>query len=321
MRLADIQAFVGETLLRRYLLVYTQDEAHASILDAVQECGSDGTCLPPTRFGYSPLELDFAPQSRQLTDTAKATANRTRDTFADVDGDGDLDRVFKPAGVNEIHVMRWTGDTLGPAEPWLTSPQSVEGRNVNIFSAEASDEAFIDVNGDGKTDWVWAGQQANRRHIYVALSDGNRFTTPTVWFRDTNALRAFTAEFRPNGFEDFDGDGLLDRVWMPRGRRDLYVALNTGSGFAVPEEPWLRDADLDVQLFSAGANEGELSNQAFVDLNGDGRGDYAWIPNGEREVYVALSEGRSGLPAAHATVAVRERHRVVVARASRRRRR
>ena len=293
MRLKRIANYKGETLSRAYQLTHTNNAAVAgrSQLTSVQECGADGTCLPATTFG-----MTTAPRGVGGTATIVMAAsiagpgksNKSDDgrheAFADVDGDGDQDRVWIPAGDSVVYVSLWRGTFFDTATPWLSGPLM----NVSDWGRH---EAWLDMNSDGKADRVWIPLELH--DIYVALSTGTSFAAPTIWLPDgaVPGLRNYSTQGLHETFADINGDALLDRIWTPEGTEGTvrtYLALNTGGSFGTPKMIF----PLHDGLYNT-SEEGRY--EQYIDLDGDGLVDYTWIPKGGTSTYASLSNNSPSL--------------------------
>ncbi len=85
----------------------------------------------------------------------------------------------------------------------------------------------------------------------------------------------YSSNGQHESYVDLNGDGLVDKVWVPNGSHDLWVSLSAKSGFAEPEI-WLEKGSAGGKNpYSSG---GYYDN--YVDLNGDGLADKVWVPYG-----------------------------------------
>ena len=132
-----------------------------------------------------------------------------------------------------------------------------------------------DFNGDGKDDIV-TFTRGTSGDVYVALSDGSKFTGTGVKWHDNFCLGS---EIPLVG--DFNGDGKDDIATFTRGTAaDVYVALSTGTSFSGTGVKWHDNFCVGSELPLTG------------DFNGDGKDDVATFTRGTNaDVYVALSTG------------------------------
>lgn len=164
------------------------------------------------------------------------------------------------------------------ARPTNTAPASVilspireKGFNTSrswlasgsIFGI-SSESDFADVNGDGKADMVGRVNGV----IYVALSNGQRFLTPSVWCTWNPAFDLH--------FADANGDGKSDIMGRNSSNGNVQVGLSFGSGFASSTSwaSWALNHDVH-----------------FADVNGDRRADIIGRNSGSGNIQVGISNG------------------------------
>jgi len=212
-------------------------------------------------------------------------AEKTNGTIVDVNADGKADRVWIPDGKSAVWVALSTGSSFSTPEEWLPALSG----GVNVKSWDELHQTYADMNGDGLTDRIWApdGEAA----IWVALSDGTQFKTPTRWLAQSEIGVMVTSNQGAHWFMlDINGDGMTDRAWIPAGETNLWVAVSNGIRFEIPTEPWLTPSDADGKQIYSG--DGRYTNA--VDLNGDGLQDYVWIPHRSNgDLWAAISTGTS----------------------------
>jgi Ca2+-binding RTX toxin-like protein len=181
-------------------------------------------------------------------------------SFADLDGDGDLDALI---GENDgvLNYVRNTGTALAPAFTVQTGAANpFDGVDVGFASAPS----FADLDGDGDLDAVIGEEDGVLNYV--------RNTTPTA---PTPAFAEQTGAANPfNGvdvggssapsFADLDGDGDLDAVI---GEFDgvLNYYRNTGTALA----PVFTEQLGAANPFN-GVDVGGSSAPSFADLDGDG---------------------------------------------------
>ena len=148
-------------------------------------------------------------------------------TFADLDGDGDLDALIGETS-GALRYLRNTGTALAPVFiEQVGAADPFNGVNVGFYSAPT----FADLDGDGKIDAVIgavAGTLTYYRNTGTALAP--------VFTEQTGAANPFNGEdvgdFSKPTFADLDGDGDQDVLI---GEQDgvLNYYRNTGSGFVL----------------------------------------------------------------------------------------
>ncbi|CAL9660494.1 DUF2961 domain-containing protein [Streptomyces sp. enrichment culture] len=212
---------------------------------------------------YRVVAVDFAGRTGDVGGTASGRA--ATPTRSDIDGDGRDDIVtFTRGDTADVYAATSTGSRFsGDGVRWHEH-----------FAAGTEIPLTGDFDGDGRADVV-TFTRGPAADVYVALSDGSRFTGDGVKWHDTFAVGA---EIPAVG--DFDGDGRDDIATFTRGdTADVYVSLSTGSSFA-PSRKWHDHFAVGTELPAVG------------DFDGDGRDDIATFTRGDTaDVYVSLSSG------------------------------
>ncbi|CAI9393419.1 hypothetical protein MICABA_02440 [Microbacterium sp. T2.11-28] len=197
-------------------------------------------------------------------------------TLADVNGDSRPEIVgFSAAGVA---VAVNNGSSFSAGKIWLRG----FGSNASVGGWNTTQQVryVMDVNGDRRADIVGFGDSG----VHVALSTGNGFSTPTRWTTAFGTSRGWSAASTPRYLEDMNADGRPDIVGF--GPQGVFVALNTGSGFATARK-W-------TSSFGSGSSGGWRVNRdprTLADITGDGRPDIVGFR--VDGVYVARNTGSS----------------------------
>jgi hypothetical protein len=181
------------------------------------------------------------------------------------------------SGANDVWVALSSGSSFGTSKVWQGD------------LCRAGELPCVgDVNGDGKDDVISFVRSvrtgADEGDVWVALSTGTGFGTPTKWHN----FFCIGTELPRVG--DFNGDGKDDIASFVRDSKtglaanDVWVALSTGSSFG----------NSSVWSYNF-CGPGELPE--IGDFNGDGKDDFASFVHGARStgdgkaVYVGISTG------------------------------
>lgn len=253
-RLTGIKSYAGADLAREYKLSYDNaGAAGRSRLASVQECGSDGVCLPATQFTWQNGTLGF----NSAVNTYWST-NKTGDGpigFADINGDGRQD------------FWGWSSD--GNVKVRLANGDgSFQNAVATYWSTNKTGDApvgFADINADGRADFYGWSSDGN---IYVRMSNGDG-TFANAFAFSWSTQKAF----KPIGFADLNGDGRADFYGNAGG--PVHIKLGNGDGTfgnsTTTDVPGNYCANSPCSYILAGLN--------FTDVNGDGRADLV----GERD--------------------------------------
>lgn len=192
-----------------------------------------------------------------------------RQKFADVDGDGRPDWIHvSGAGGGILHLNDGGGGFLSPPI-WS---------GLGYLGAVASRQLIIDLNGDGRADWL---------HFNVAgggivhLSNGQGFDATPVW----SGLAPVGSDPSRQIIVDLNGDGRPDWLHI-RSTGGGGVYLNDGTGRFSATPAW-------SGLEYLGPN---IAHQKLGDVNGDGRPDWIHI-SGAGGGLVHLNTGTGGFDA------------------------
>jgi len=167
-------------------------------------------------------------------------------TWADFDGDGDLDAYCCCQGGNELYQCEAGAMFINVT------------RDAGLSGASAS-AAWADYNGDGKLD--------------LLLSTPKLFTNAGGKFRDDTALLAklTSAPVEACTWIDYNGDGLPD-ILMPKGEQGIAIFRNTGKDGA---ERFV-DASAEAGLGPNGPGRAKGTFVSVVDFDGDGYTDFLY---------------------------------------------
>jgi hypothetical protein len=214
----------------------------------------------------------------------QATSQKWHDFFAintseqviigDYNNDGKDDiATWLSTTSRQVYVALSTGVGMTQETVWVNS----------IGSSSTDVLASGDVNGDGRDDMICFARTEGK--VYVALSNGTSFGTPTVWH---NFFAVSTFE-RPR-VADVNGDGKADIVTFatdsPSAFGDVFVATSNG----VNQFGDKQNSDKWADFFAIRQTE-EIR---IGDLNKDGRQDFfTFLPAPFGQAYTVLSQGTS----------------------------
>jgi hypothetical protein len=236
--------------------------------DSAPDTFSGGDDAPADTWVSVPEAGDDAPETSVTMDASDSSTNMDASDSSPVEAS--VPEAGQPTGASliminsgaspNILVAPSTGSSFGMFTQWLgaafwgnitTGPATIAG----------------DVDGDGKADLV--GIPTNYE-VYVTLSSGSAFGTPTRW--TSAAWYGATGTF----VGDVTGDGKADLVALDA--TAARVRPSNGTLFA-PEQSWI-----------TGITPGDKVN-LLGDMNGDGKADLVLISTGS--ISVALSTGSS----------------------------
>jgi len=245
-RLTHVVSYTGQIPVRNYHLTYDNNGAAGrSRLTSVQECGTDGVCLPPTQFTWQNGSVNWSATPLQFSWDANNGTNGPIG-FADINGDGKQD-FYGWGSDGNIHVRLWGANGFGNETTFAWSTSKTTDGPIG----------FADINGDGRADfWGWS----HDGNIYVRISNGDG-----TFANATSIPWSTTKSNGPVGFADINGDGCAD-FWGWNSDGNIDVRLSNCDG-----------TFQGVQSTNYGAGAGTV---VFADVNGDGRADLVMARNG-----------------------------------------
>jgi len=183
-------------------------------------------------------------------------------SFADLDGDGDLDSIVG-ASNGTLHYFENTGSATAPVFTQQTGAANpVNGVNVGALSTPS----FADLDGDGDLDAVVGNDDGVLRYF-----KNTGTANAPIFAEQTGAANPFNGidvgVYSAPTFADFDGDGDLDAVAGERNGTLLNYE-NTGTTVA----PVFTQRTGTANPFN-GVDVGRFSTPSFADLDGDGDPD------------------------------------------------
>jgi hypothetical protein len=176
-------------------------------------------------------------------------------SFADLDGDGDLDAAVGEVDGN-LHYFQNTGSAGAPSfAAAVTNPFGLA--DVGLANAPS----FADLDGDGDLDASVGNSVGN----LIYFQNTGSAAAPAFAAAVTNPFGlADVGSFNTPSFADLDGDGDLDAIVGAAGGNLKYFE-NTGSATA---PAFIARAGLANSL--DGVDVGSASAPSFADLDGDG---------------------------------------------------
>jgi Zn-dependent metalloprotease len=197
--------------------------------------------------------------------------------IGDYDGDGKDDiATWLGTTTKQVYVAISFGNGMGAERVWVNS---IGFDPTDVLEAG-------DANGDGRADLILFARKQGK--VYVALSNGTSFGTPTQW----HSFFAVSTYERPR-VADVTGDGRADVVTFatdsPTAFGDVYVATSDGSKF-VDLNGVANSSSKWADFFAIRPTE----EVRIGDLDGDGKDDfYTFLPPPFAQCYTVLSQGQS----------------------------
>lgn len=202
----------------------------------------------------------------------------TKFYFADVDGDGQDDKIY----------WNYTFDS-GKTRVFLSNGNGTFASSAVTHTAGASTDSstryfFADVNGDGKADEIRWNPALNSGHtrVYLATTGGN-FSSTVIDNPEGTSGSSSTIY----NFADINGDGKADKIyWNPAfdsGHTRVYLATSGGSFSGT------------VVSGTTGSSTTAGTTFYYADVNADGKADkILWHPSlnsGKTMVYLSDGDG------------------------------
>ena len=157
------------------------------------------------------------------TDRSGTDGRGSRYTFADLDGDGDLDFVVADRTYN----TRYFENTGSATNPEFTQRLGDANPLANVVEEVSDKPTLIDLDGDGDLDLAMGTWSGNGIHYY----ENTGSATNPVFVQHTGNANPFehTRLYRNTpALADVDGDGDLDLINGSHGGRSYYFE-NTGT--------------------------------------------------------------------------------------------
>ena len=183
-------------------------------------------------------------------------------SFADLDGDGDLDAVVG-ATDGTLHYFKNTGSAIAPAfSEQIGGPNPFNGVDVGSLSVPS----FADLDGDGDIDAVVGAQDGTLRYF----KNTGTAIAPTFTQQTGAAANPFNGvdvgQYSTPNFADLDGDGDLDAI-VGDFNGTLHYFKNTGTAIA-PAFTEQTGAANPLNGVDVGPNA--VPSLTALDIDGDG---------------------------------------------------
>ncbi|WP_334513294.1 SpvB/TcaC N-terminal domain-containing protein [Bradyrhizobium sp. AZCC 1693] len=273
-------------LCRSLELTYDENPYLSKLIAITQVAwdGPAGKAFPPLQLCYAEVpDLAKARVERLAPDalpTLRATLDRPRYAFIDLDAEGAPGALFQSSGGAWLFARNSGGGRF-------TAPQPVDYQPAlaGVAGANATTPAvtLLDLNGNGLLDLVEFGRPSTGFRERASDYTWDRF----IPFTSSPALNPDDPNVR---FFDLDGDGLSDLVWSEQGAYFWQRSLGE-AGFAAPERlTWASEEKNGPRLLFADRN----NTVYLADVSGDGLTDLVRIRNGEVCYWPNLGRGRFG---------------------------
>jgi len=200
-------------------------------------------------------------------------------SFADLDGDGDLDAFIG----NKLGITIFFRNTGSASDPAITVPETNPFGLADV--GDTASPSFADIDGDGDLDAFIGNKLGNT----IFFANTGSASTPLFAAASTNPFGLTdVGDYASPTFADLDGDGDLDAFTGNKVGNTIFF-LNTGSA--------------SVPAFAAAlANPfgltavGKYTSPAFTDLDGDGDLD-AFVGNDGGNTIFFENTGTASVPA------------------------
>ncbi|MCK4267046.1 MAG: VCBS repeat-containing protein, partial [Thermoplasmata archaeon] len=202
------------------------------------------------------LDEDLAKKFGWLADIDINVGSRSTPTFADVDGDEDLDLVVgESGGTLKYYENADNAFHYYEGEDFFIGAVYVEGTTMfsGIDIGTNSDPAFADLDGDGDEDLTIG---AANGFLYYYRNDGGTWTYLASMYSGVSVVGYSTPSFA-----DMDGDNDFD---LTIGASDGAFTYYRNDG-TVSSPSWI-----EIIGYYSGIDVGDYSNPALADMDDDG---------------------------------------------------
>lgn len=268
-RMKTLQIYSAGAVVNQYNISYAATSAtrKRSAITTISYCDAAGVCIPSTAFATSAGNAAFTFWSQSITPGqggANAQSGVNAHYFYDVSGDGRPDWI-RVSRISDMMLVALAKPD-GTFDFW--TKQTATGGSLQAYQHH-----FVDINGDGKVDWVQTSRYSNSSSVGLSNGDG----TFNIWSKQTSMTgNLFAYE---HYLVDINGDGLPDWIQIERAGNNAWTALGKGDG----------SFDFWTKTFAAGSVNS--SQHFFADINGDGMADWIRVSRESNNGYIALSKG------------------------------
>jgi hypothetical protein len=197
--------------------------------------------------------------------------------FVDLDGDGLLDLCTDDSS-SAVRTYRNAGTAQSPSFV-LDASRLLDTAGQPVFAGFASIPAFVDIDGDGRTDVLSSNTADGSINYYrnVGTASEMQLAFVTSSFQGITVIgdtcfapprHRLQTDAHGTGvlkFADIDGNGTLDLFYGDLFSKGVFFMQNTGTDLAPHLECTTNRYPPDGSLVTAGLNEPN-----FVDIDGDG---------------------------------------------------
>jgi hypothetical protein len=213
----------------------------------------------------------------------------------DINGDGKADFLWYRPGGGYAGVYISNGDGSVKYIPYCDG-----GARANGFTGDVSDihdtAVALDINGDGKSDFLWFRPGGEYAGVYLSSGDGTlKYVAYNTGGARANGFIGDVSDTRDTAVAlDINGDGKTDFLWYRPGGGYAGVYISNGDGS-------LRYVSYSNNSTPANGFTGDVADShdtaVALDINGDGKTDFLWYRpgGGYAGVYLADPAGSAQL--------------------------
>ena len=191
--------------------------------------------------------------------------------FIDIDNNSTIDYVFNEAGEKDYKA------NLNDGNAEFNRVKSLFLRGDGIDNV-GSGEWFVDLNKDDAPDYIYNENGEKNYKGRLNEGDGTFGENKTFFSRGNGTDNVGSGEW----LVDLNGDGAGDYIYNENGKKNYKGRINNGNGTFGENKTY----------FERGNGTDDVgSGEWFVDLNGDGAGDYIYNENRQSNYKGRLNKG------------------------------